>query len=447
MVRPIYHLHPEQYWMNDPNGPVFIDGELHMFYQHNPKEAIWGNMTWGHAVSRDLVHWRHMPNALHPDMPYDKDGVFSGCCVMHDGLPHILYTGVQPEVLCLAVGDAKGTAFEKHPDNPILRMPSEDCAGWRDPFVWKQQDGYRMLIGSGKKDADGYVDIYKSQDLVHWEHLGQMASYPEEAAGFMWECPNFFMDKDGDAALMISSIPHGHVYAMRGRYAGDRMQVSRPYRYDLGDSFYAPNIVCHADGRVLQYGWMRECGDPQLRAQQGWQGDLTLPRELRLVPGGIQVRPAQEVNALRGECLLDRRNFTLHSGENALKGIRGQHLEIRIQFEPGSNELLLEMLRGAASACARLSYRGADDSVWLDPTSLSGGEERLVGGVVDGYGQAELRVFLDGTAIEAFINGRETLTTRAYPTEGCDGLRLYSEGGVRVSRLQVYAMQSAYAEE
>ena len=93
-LRARYHFQPEKNWMNDPNGPVVIDGKLHLFYQYNPFGAVWGNMTWGHAVAEDLVCWTHLPCALHPDQPYDKDGVFSGCCVMKDGLPHILYTGV-----------------------------------------------------------------------------------------------------------------------------------------------------------------------------------------------------------------------------------------------------------------------------------------------------------------------------------------------------------------
>ena len=103
-LRARYHFQPEKNWMNDPNGPVVIDGKLHLFYQYNPFGAVWGNMTWGHAVAEDLVRWTHLPCALHPDQPYDKDGVFSGCCVMKDGLPHILYTGVKPETQCLAVG-------------------------------------------------------------------------------------------------------------------------------------------------------------------------------------------------------------------------------------------------------------------------------------------------------------------------------------------------------
>ncbi|MCL2060804.1 MAG: glycoside hydrolase family 32 protein, partial [Oscillospiraceae bacterium] len=158
-VKPIYHLQPESNWMNDPNGPCFIGGLFHMFYQHNPCEAVWGNMTWGHAVSPDMVHWRRLPHALHPDMPYDKDGVFSGCCVVRDGTPHILYTGVFPEKLCLAVGDAGGEAFIKHEGNPILTRGDRELAGWRDPYVWRQGDTYNMLIGSGDSSG-GFAESY-----------------------------------------------------------------------------------------------------------------------------------------------------------------------------------------------------------------------------------------------------------------------------------------------
>lgn len=446
MVRARYHLQPRRNWMNDPNGPAMIGGQLHMFYQHNPQGSVWGNMTWGHAVSEDLVHWRHCPHALSPDMPYDGDGVYSGCCVVHEGLPHILYTGVQPETLCLAIGDAAGETFTKYEGNPILTPPQGKLSGWRDPFVWKQDGQYRMVIGSGTPGEGGWLDQYRSADLIHWERMEPLAR-GVLADGDMWECPNVIPDGKGNMLLVVSALPGANVRYAQGALTGDRVQIRRLRNFDLGDSFYAPNTLIHPDGRAIQWGWMRECGDEGERVAQGWQGMLTIPREILPDRDAPRVRPVREMNALRGELLLERRDFSLHSGENACKGISGQHLEILLRFEPGSASLVLEMLRAGAKACARLCYDGSTESVEVDLTSLSGGAPRVVGGAVEHRGEVELRIFIDGTALEAFINARETLTTRVYPTDGCDGLRLYAEGTVRVRSLKIYAMKSAYADD
>ncbi len=445
-MRARYHLQPRKNWMNDPNGPVFIGDALHMFYQHNPKGPAWGNMTWGHAVSPDLIHWRHLPNALSPTPSGpDKDGVFSGCCVMHEGRPHILYTGVSPEVLCLAVGDEGGLSFSKHADNPILTVQNEQYTGWRDPFVWREDGAYRMTIGSGYKGVGGTALVYQSDDLKRWKAVGELCRGDHSSTGYMWECPNFLRFED-QGLLIVSALPQADVLAMQGPYANGALVPGKPWKYDLGDCFYAPNTVKDASGRYVQWGWMRECGDGARRGEQGWQGMLTLPREVRATRTGICVRPAREVSLLRGETLFERKNFSVRSGDNPLKGITGQHLEIDITFETGANTLALEVLRAGQNACARIEYDGASETLSADLTSLSGGAPRNPGGPVAGESRVNLRVFVDGSALEIYANGRETLTTRAYPHEGCDGLRLYAEGGVRIHELTVYEMRSAYED-
>jgi len=444
-MRALYHLQPRKNWMNDPNGPVFIGDTLHMFYQHNPFGSAWGNMTWGHAVSGDLVRWKHLPHALAPTPGGpDKDGVFSGCCVMHEGRPHILYTGVSPEVLCLAVGDAKGEAFEKWEGNPILTVDNAAFKGWRDPFVWSENGVYRMVIGSGTEEG-GTAFLYHSGDLRTWEADGELCRDASGTSGTMWECPNFLLFGK-QALLIVSALPQGEVLCMQGEYADGKMKPGRPWKYDLGDCFYAPNTVQDATGRYVQFGWMRECGDAKAREEQGWQGMLTLPREVRVAKGGVSVRPAREVSQLRKEKLFEKRNFSVRSGDNPLKGIAGQQLEIDIVFEATPNTLVLETLRGGQDACARIEYDGAADVLTADMTTLSGGERRTMGGSVVGESRIRLHVFVDTSALEVYCNDRETLTTRAYPGDGCDGLRLYAEGGVRVHSLNVWSLGSAYED-
>lgn len=128
--RPAFHLSARIGWMNDPNGFSYYNGVYHMFYQYHPYDSVWGPMHWGHAVSRDLLHWEYLPAALAPDEIYDRDGCFSGSALtLPDGRHLLMYTGVVQErqknggtleiqAQCLAVGD--GTDYEKYENNPVL---------------------------------------------------------------------------------------------------------------------------------------------------------------------------------------------------------------------------------------------------------------------------------------------------------------------------------------
>ena len=447
-LRAKFHFQPEKNWMNDPNGPCVVDGKLHMFYQHNPFGAVWGNMTWGHAVAEDLVKWKHLPLALHPDMPYDKGGVFSGCCVMKDGKPHILYTGVQPEVQCLAIGDEKAEHFEKYENNPIIvREEGEELNGFRDPFAWSEEGMTYIVIGSGEKGKRGFAFVYRSADLKQWERVGELCS-KEDAAEDMWECPNLIHFEDGTATLLVSLMKAQGVFAMDGKYHDHKLDAGAMRPFDLGDSYYAPNTVTLPDGRIVNFGWMKET--VQGRDAAGWQGMLTLPREIiKYGDGTVGVRPVKEVVYLHGDKLMSKKDFTLRSGENALKGVNSRNCEILLEFEAGSQgELFLELNKSpkGEEKCV-ITYDGIADAIYVDNTKCGGTKSRL-GGYVAGRGNTKLRVFLDGSALEIYVNDRETLTTRVYPTrEDSDGMRLYAQGGVRVNRLQVFEMKSAYEEE
>jgi len=234
---------------------------------------------------------------------------------------------------------------------------------------------------------------------------------------------------------------------MEGAYEDHRLHAGPMRPFDLGDSFYAPNTVRLADGRAILFGWMKETVPGREKA--GWQGMLTLPREIvQHGDGGAGARPAAEVESLRGEKQIEKRNFTLRSGENPLKGLHSRCCEVLIEFEAGSSgQLHLELCKSPrGEEKAEVLYDGTADALYAD-TGRCGGRGRT-GGYVQGRGRTRLRAFLDGSALEVYLNDRETLTTRLYPErEDADGLRLWAEGGVRVNLLQVYEMQSAYEEE
>ncbi len=175
--RPVFHLCPRVGWMNDPNGFSYYRGEYHLFYQYYPYDSVWGSMHWGHAVSKDLLHWTYLPAALAPDTVYDKDGCFSGSALeLPDGRHLLMYTGVvkEPRVeggfqdiqtQCIALGD--GRDYEKCPQNPVLDARDLPEGGsrndFRDPRIWEEEDGtYRCVVGNCTKDKDGRILLYKT---------------------------------------------------------------------------------------------------------------------------------------------------------------------------------------------------------------------------------------------------------------------------------------------
>ena len=195
--RPQFHFSPEMNWMNDPNGLVYYDGEYHLFYQHNPHGNEWGHMSWGHAVSTDLVHWKHLPIALH-----DEYGVmaFSGCCVVDwnntsgfgkNGQPPLVavYTGhgYGNQTQDLAYSNDRGRTWTKFSGNPVLDLRNPN---FRDPKVFwsKQSQQWVMLVSLAEEKK---LQFYGSPDLKKWKWLSDF-----ENAGVKnkpnWECPDLF---------------------------------------------------------------------------------------------------------------------------------------------------------------------------------------------------------------------------------------------------------------
>ena len=225
-ARPLFHLTPWIGWMNDPNGFSYYQGQYHLFYQYYPYDTEWNSMHWGHAVSRDLLHWTYLPAALAPDAPYDSFGCFSGSAIeLPDGKQLLLYTGVRKEggekgkelqTQCIAVGD--GVDYSKYPQNPVLDandLPEGlSPYDFRDPKIWRRADGgYRCVVGARRMDKRGVLLLFDSEDGFYWQYKSILAEN-DGRFGLMWECPDFFA-LDGKDVLFVSPqdmLPEGFEY-------------------------------------------------------------------------------------------------------------------------------------------------------------------------------------------------------------------------------------------
>ncbi len=450
--RPRYHFLPPRFWMNDPNGLIFYRGEFHVFYQHNPGGAVWGDMHWGHAVSRDLLQWQHLPIALAPTPGgYDKDGVFSGCMVVDGETPTIVYTGTQPEVQAIATSShPRLESWTKWKGNPVILGPPAglDVTGFRDPFIWKEDGEWLMALGSGAKGKGGLVLLYRSEDLTKWEYLHPLAASDDSALGTMWECPNFF-PLGRKHVLLLSPIPLRKAIYMVGEYRNRRFTIERVGSLDDGGHFYAPQVFLDGADRRVMFGWSWEGRSREAQVAAGWAGALTLPRVLSLDSGGgLRMEPHPLCNRLYrfqravkssplGEAL---------NKEIAEAGIAGNAGRLDITIEPAdARELVLSFYASPdGREETRLVWNREPEQLWVDraKASLSESQERTVHrtSLTRAKGESlQLTLYLDRSLVEIYANGTCCLTTRIYPTlRDSLGISLKGNGKKTVLREMVW---------
>lgn len=271
-------------WLNDPNGFIYYKGEYHLFYQHFPYAPIWGRMHWGHAVSKELMHWEHKDIALYPSKPDDRSGCFSGSAVEHNGRLHIFYTGVSykeenPQNINTCINDEftaaqmsitseNGYDFDNLADKFTVIPPIEDktvgCKNHtRDPKVWRGKYAWYMVLGS-TADRKGRLLFYKSSDLVNWEYVNFAE---KDGMGWMWECPDYF-ETDGTGVIVISPLGFLKDEKLYDAVticaladfdeASCKMDISDKWQlFDCGEDLYAPQSTADENGRRVIIAWAR----------------------------------------------------------------------------------------------------------------------------------------------------------------------------------------------
>lgn len=458
--RPAFHLSPRVGWMNDPNGFSYCKGAYHLFYQYYPYDSVWGPMHWGHAVSRDLLHWEYLPAALAPDTAYDKDGCFSGSALeLPDGRQLLMYTGVVKEprteggfqdiqTQCIAIGD--GRDYEKYQQNPVLDggdLPEGGSRNdFRDPKLWMEEDGtYRCVVGNCTGDKDGRILLYKSEDGIHWDFLSILAEN-KGRFGRMWECPDFFK-LDGKYVLLTSPqdmMPRGFEYhngngtiCLMGDYDEKTNTFIEEHNQavDYGIDFYAPQTIAAPDGRRIMIGWMQNWDTCNLRdTERFWFGQMTLPRELSIENGRLVQKPVRELESLRGEEV--RYENVVFTDTIRLDGIRGRKMDMEIMLRPADPENIFHKfaVRFAQDETyhTSVSFRPLESVVKVD-RKFSGSRRAIIhqrrSRVSGRDGKLKLRVILDRFSAEVFVNdGEQVLTITFYTDLSADGISFYVDG-------------------
>lgn len=361
-----YHFQPVRNWMNDPNGPMYYKGYYHLFYQYNPKGAVWGNIVWAHSVSKDLVNWEKLEPAIYPSQPFDQFGCWSGSATILPGdKPVILYTGivdqhntqVQNYAIPANLSDPLLQKWIKPANNPLI-VPDRwiNSTAFRDPSTaWLGKDGHWRITISGVMRETGIAHLYRSRDFLHWVK----ARHPLHASFGTgnWECPDFFpVAVSGINGLNTSAmgpkVRHvlkisldatryeyytiGTYYTKLDRYVPDKGMIdgSKGLRLDYGNCYASKSFFDPTTNRRILWAWANESDTTDEDVNKGWAGIQLVPRTIVLDPNGKQLLfwPIKEIETLRGK-RVEIINKKLVKGEVfEIKGITAAQADVDVTF-------------------------------------------------------------------------------------------------------------------
>jgi len=463
--RPLYHFTPRRNFINDPNGLVFVEGEYHLFYQHNPEGNRWGHMSWGHAVSRDLVRWEHLPLALREEAGIM---IFSGSAVFDvrntsglgrpDAPPMVaVYTGDghKTQTQNLASSLDRGRTWTKFTGNPVLDIGSNS---FRDPKVFWHRPSSRWVMATVLADQRK-VRLWGSGDLKRWEKLSDFG--PAGSTKGVWECPELFeapVEGGGETRWVLKvdgndGAPAGGSGGQYfvGRFDGKEFRVegtgpdSPPLWLDHGKDFYASQTWNEApgDGRPVWIAWMNNWQYANDIPTSPWRGAMTVPRSvsLRKTPEGLCLvqSPVAALQSLRGRYhKVEGRPIPTGEIQLSDEGIQGLALEIIAEFEPGdADEFGLKVRRGdREETVIGFNRRVGTVSVDRARSGAVGFSPHFPGrhsaplAIGDASRPVRLHLLVDATSVEVFADGgRVVLTDQVFPSPASRGVSLFATGG------------------
>ena len=426
--RPQFHFTSRRGWLNDPNGMVYANGEYHLFYQHNPYGWDWGNMHWGHATSRDMVHWREQPEALYPRQ--FGDWAFSGSAVVDKENTSGFRQGKGDVIVaaytstgrgeCIVYSNDNGRTWTEYEGNPVVRHTG------RDPRLLWHAPTRRWVMAVYNEDG-GARDIvfHTSPDLKRWEYRSRISGF--------FECPDIFeLPVQGDEGARRWVLYGADGKYLLGEFDGSVFRPEGGKQRLWHGNFYAAQTFSNMpDGRRVQIGWGQGIAFPGMPFNQ----QMTVPVQLTLRrgEGGVRMHaePVRELEQLRGE-RRSRRDLAVKPGEKPQRLAEGETLDIVAEIRP------------AAGGSVTLTVRGV-------PITYDAAKGELVCGSVKAplaleEGRLRLRVLVDRGSIEVFANrGRVALSLGTIPPADERGVDISAgEGPARLVSLQVHELRSIW---
>ncbi len=482
--RPQLHFTPAANWMNDPNGMFYYDGSYHLFYQYYPDSTVWGPMHWGHAESKDLIHWKHLPIAIYPD---SIGCIFSGGAVVDVNNTSKLGTAEQPPIIAtfthhdfkgekaksndfqkqsIAYSLDGGDEWLKYKGNPVIPN-TEKIKDFRDPkVVWHEASKQWILVLA----AYDKVKFYASPNLIDWKFI---SDFGIEGDNRLWECPDLFPMKvagtNEEKWVLIVSIqkeaPNEGTATSYfiGEFNGKAFEceIENQKWLDWGTDNYAFvtwNNVPKEDGRILGIGWMSNWQYAQIVPTEKWRSAMTLPRELKLVKKAsdyaLHSSPVQEFQTLRGKStVFDEMNIV---GEKVLEGsfpVSQSEYNFSIDVEKTTATTFGVKLQNNLGESLSVEFDKKEKKMFVDRTNSSKNKfseeffKNIHAAPIDFEKEKmDVRLIIDAASIEIFINGGAlSFTSIFFPSEKFNKISLVSENGTfNIVDSKVHALNSIW---
>ena len=464
--RPTYHFSPLYGWMNDPNGMVYKDGEYHLFYQHNPYGSKWGNMHWGHAISKDLINREHRPDAITPDA---LGTIFSGSAVVDTdntagfgaGAIVAIYTqNSDRQVQSIAYSTDNGRSFTKYENNPVL---TSDARDFRDPKVFwhKETQRWIMLLAVGQE-----MQIFSSSNLKDWAFESSFGE-GQGAHGGVWECPDLFeLPVDGTNekkwVLLCNLNPGGPFGGSAtqyfvGTFNGKEFVNESPSKtkwMDWGKDHYATVTWSDApDNRRIAIAWMSNWQYANDVPTSQYRSPNSVPRDLSLftVDGETYLQSAPSPELLKLRDISKKRSFKVNGTRTIKDMIAGNEGAYEI-------ELTIENQHADVIGFRLYNDKGEEVDMQYDMKEKKFSMDRRKSGEVgfnenfpmltwttieSGKDELKLRLFVDKSSVEAFGDGgRFVMTNQVFPSEPYTHIDFYSKGGAyKVDSFVIYKLK------
>ncbi|HOO57106.1 MAG TPA: glycoside hydrolase family 32 protein [bacterium] len=445
--RPDYHFVPPRNWINDPNGLIQFGDYYHLFYQYNPATPfgpVMNNIHWGHARSKDLINWEHLPIALCPDQAYDRCGVWSGTVVKNGDTATAFYTGIpnrlcNPQLQCSA-DSSDCINWTKNNRNPLIKKAPQGVfpMSFRDPYVFRYGDLWLMILGASFK-GKGAAMLYSSTNLIDWEYRHPLLIGDGKKQGGIWECPNFV--QIGNKWVLAVSLISGETKYFTGDFED---LVFKPESYntlDYGSCFYAPQIFKDNSGRAIMFGWLKE--NRRYGFRDGWQGAMSLPRVIsQNTNGNICFHPSEETQLLRDKHY-DVSIFDCLSS----KVIKSDKLEIILDVESiGHDPCGIDIIHCGSKQFSTKIYLSPSEKQFVIDRSKSGGQKGIDSKPVKAHtgmlDRCRFHIFIDKSVMEIFLNDNICITTRIYPQSESTQLILVKGKNTQIRSIDIWSLKS-----
>jgi beta-fructofuranosidase len=451
-TRPRYHLLPAANWTNETHGLIFYQGLYHVFNQKNGANLFLGQINWGHYTSPDLLSWTEQKPVLTPEPGYDENGIWSGCIVKDDqGKPVIFYSAGGANGINVSAAmpmDKRLLQWQKFAGNPVIKANPKEFArnDFHDPIVWKENGAWYMGVGFGLKENGleaGTILLYKSVDLKKWQYLHPLftGDPANDDSGVFWEMP-LFMKIDGKYVLLVNKVPVRGKPAVAmywtGNFVGEKFvpDAPQPKRLEVINRLLSPSVALDAAGRITAIAIIPDETSARETYNRGWTHLYSIPRVWNLEKGKIMQRPHPALVKLRAaRTVLAARQ--VNPSNNMLISKGQQQVEIELELTPGSAQQfgLVIGKNTSGSELTRIYFDVEKEQLVIDQTKSSlrkyvplqvrTGKYPITPGK-----PLTLRLFIDGSVVEGFINDQDAFTTRLFPSSGnSNQVELYSTGG------------------